>query len=189
MRPLSGVALDVAATAGGQRFREAALFTHRGLSGPAVLQASTYWRRGEPLTLDLAPDVNLDAALKAAKRNRPKTMLRTALAERMPARFAEHLATRFGDERPLADRRDADLAAIAAALHAFTVHPAGDEGWTKAEVARGGVDTRGLSSRTMAATGVPGLFVIGEAVDVTGWLGGYNFQWAWASGRAAGEAL
>ncbi len=189
MTPLSGAALDAAASAGGATFREAMLFTHRGLSGPAILQASTYWRRGGPLTLDLAPGVDLDATLKHAKRARPKAQLRTVLAEHAPARFAEHLARRFGDDRPLADRRDLELSAIAAALRDFVLHPVGDEGWAKAEVARGGVDTRALSSKDMGARDVPGLFVVGEAVDVTGWLGGYNFQWAWASGRAAGLAL
>ncbi|MDX2233935.1 MAG: NAD(P)/FAD-dependent oxidoreductase [Hyphomonadaceae bacterium] len=189
MAPLSGVALDATAAAGGARFREAMLFTHRGLSGPAILQASTYWRRGAALTLDLAPGVDLAADLRVAKRTRPRAFLRTALASHVPQRFADHLAALFGTDAILAARRDADLDAIAAALHAFTLTPVGDEGWAKAEVARGGVDTRALSSRTLGARNVPGLFVIGEAVDVTGWLGGYNFQWAWASGRAAGEAL
>jgi hypothetical protein len=189
MRPLAGVALDVTAEAAGPRFREAALFTHRGLSGPAILQASTTWRRGAPLTLDLAPDADLARRLRETKRTRPRLMLRTALGEVLPSRFADHMAQRFGDDRPLADRRDADLDAIAGTLTRFALHPVDDEGWAKAEVARGGVDTRALSSQTMEARAVPGLYVIGEAVDVTGWLGGYNFQWAWASGHAAGMAL
>jgi predicted Rossmann fold flavoprotein len=189
MAPLAGVSLPVEAATGDARFREAALFTHRGLSGPAILQASSYWRRGDAVTLDLAPALDLGAHLRGAKRARPRLRLNTLLAEIMPARLAGHLATRFGDDRPLADRRDADLDGIAHALRAFRLTPSGDEGWAKAEVARGGVDTAALSSRDMSARSVPGLFVIGEAVDVTGWLGGYNFQWAWASGRAAGEAL
>jgi hypothetical protein len=187
MTALAGVSLPVEARAGGARFREAALFTHRGLSGPAILQASTYWRRGQALTLDLAPGLDLKAHVLGAKRQRPKAHLATVLADILPARLAGHLAAH--DERNLADWRDADLAALAARLHAFPLAPTGDEGWAKAEVARGGIDTRALSSRTMAAIAVPGLFVVGEAADVTGWLGGYNFQWAWASGFCAGEAL
>jgi hypothetical protein len=191
MRPLSGVSLPVEASAGGARFHEAALFTHRGLSGPAILQASTYRRQGAPLTLNLAPDIDLTAHVLAAKRARPKAHLHTVLADVLPARLADHIvqdAPAFGG-RNVADLRDADLTALARKLQGFALTPTGDEGWAKAEVARGGVDTAALSSQTMAARDVPGLFVIGEAVDVTGWLGGYNFQWAWASGRAAGEAL
>jgi hypothetical protein len=186
MTPLSGVSLPVHAQAGAARFREAALFTHRGLSGPAILQTSTYWRRAAPLTLDLSPDADLAAHLIDAKRARPRALAKTVLAELLPARLAEWAAPATQN---LADTRDADLRALAAHLHGLVLHPTGDEGWAKAEVARGGVDTRALSSRTMAAERVPGLFVVGEAVDVTGWLGGYNFQWAWASGRAAAEAL
>ena len=189
MQPLSGVALDVEARAGAGRFREAALFTHRGLSGPAILQASTYWRNGQAITLDLAPGTDAEATLKQAKQTRPKALLRTALADIVPARFAEHLAQNFEGDRILAEQRDTALSDLARLLSAFTLMPSGDEGWAKAEVARGGVDTRALSSQTMAARDVPGLFVIGEAVDVTGWLGGYNFQWAWASGWCAGQAL
>ena len=189
MQPLSGVALDVEARAGAARFREAALFTHRGLSGPAILQASTYWRRGAAITLDLAPGIDAEVTLKHAKQTRPRALLRTALADIVPARFAEHLARNFDGDRILAEHRDATLTDIARLMHAFMLTPSGDEGWAKAEVARGGVDTRALSSQTMAARDVPGLFVIGEAVDVTGWLGGYNFQWAWSSGWCAGQAL
>jgi len=189
MQKLSGVALDVEARAGAVRFREAALFTHRGLSGPAILQISTYWRRGQPITLDLAPGADADATLRNLKRTRPKALLRTVLADIVPARFAEHLAQSFDGDRIMAEQRDASLTDVARLLRAFALTPSGDEGWVKAEVARGGVDTRALSSQTMAARDVPGLFVIGEAVDVTGWLGGYNFQWAWSSGWCAGQAL
>ncbi len=189
MQKLSGVALDVEARAGAGRFREAALFTHRGLSGPAILQISTYWRRGDSITLNLAPGIDADAALKETKRTRPKAFLRTVLSDIVPTRFAEHLTRDFDGERIMAEQRDASLDDVARLLRAFTLTPSGDEGWAKAEVARGGVDTRALSSQTMAARDVPGLFVIGEAVDVTGWLGGYNFQWAWSSGWCAGQAL
>lgn len=190
MKPLSGVSLDVTAQAGGAHFREAALFTHRGLSGPAILQASSYWRPGADVVLDLLPGADAEAMLLERKRSRPKALARTVLAELLPARLAEALAARREDaERPLADLRDASLSEIARMLSAFAVRPIGDEGYAKAEVTRGGVDTAGLSSRTMEARDAPGLYVIGEAVDVTGWLGGYNFQWAWSSGWCAGQAI
>ncbi len=189
MQPLSGVSLEVAATAGRATFREGALFTHRGLSGPAILQASSYWRVGSALTLDLAPGENVAAFLLERKRTRPKALVKTVLAEGLPVRLADALAARHGADRPIADMRDAALAELAGAISALVLHPVGDEGFAKAEVTRGGVDTRALSSQTMEARDVPGLFVIGEAVDVTGWLGGYNFQWAWSSGWCAGQAL
>ena len=184
MRPLSGVSLECVASIGKRAFREAMLFTHHGLSGPAVLQISSYWRQG-PVTLDLLPGRDAAAFLLERKRSRPKAELRTVLAELLPARLAAALAA--GGLR-MADQADRALAAVAARLSAWSVTPNGTEGFAKAEVTCGGVDTRDLSSRTMAANAVPGLFVIGEAVDVTGWLGGYNFQWAWASGWCAGEA-
>jgi hypothetical protein len=190
MRPLAGVSAPAAVTAGGVTFREAALFTHRGLSGPAILQASSYWRPGATVTIDFAPDLDLHAHLLDLKRARPRLAAANALAAILPARLAHALTARVCDpERALADLRDATLGAIAATVRALRVTPAGDEGYAKAEVTRGGVDTRALSSRTMGAAGAPGLFVIGEAADVTGWLGGYNFQWAWASGWCAGTAL
>jgi predicted Rossmann fold flavoprotein len=189
MQPLSGVSLEVAAKAGRATFREGALFTHRGLSGPAILQASSYWRAGQALTLNLAPELDAAAFLLERKRTRPKALVKTVLAERLPARLAEFVATHHGEDRPLADIRDASLTELARHISALTLHPVGDEGFAKAEVTRGGVDTRALSSQTMEARDVPGLFVIGEAVDVTGWLGGYNFQWAWSSGWCAGQAL
>jgi predicted Rossmann fold flavoprotein len=188
MQPLSGVSLDSVASIGKRAFREAMLFTHRGLSGPAVLQISSYWRDG-PVTLDLLPGQDAAAFLLARKRSRAKAELRTVLAEVLPARLAAALAAEVGEAARMADLPDRVLAAMAARLSRWTVTPTGTEGFAKAEVTCGGVDTRDLSSRTMAANAVPGLFVIGEAVDVTGWLGGYNFQWAWASGWCAGEAV
>jgi predicted Rossmann fold flavoprotein len=187
MRPLSGVSVDSSVRVGRLAFREAMLFTHRGLSGPAVLQISSYWQDG-PVTLDLLPGIDAAAMLLARKRSRPKAGLGSVLAEVLPVRLAAALATSVAGER-MADLPDRVLQEVAARLSGWLVSPSGTEGYAKAEVTRGGVDTRDLSSRTMAANGVPGLFVIGEAVDVTGWLGGYNFQWAWASGWCAGEAI
>jgi predicted Rossmann fold flavoprotein len=189
MRPLSGVSLDSAVTVGRRTFREATLFTHRGLSGPAVLQISSHWRQG-PITVNLLPDHDAAAFLLDRKRTRPKAGLASVLAEALPARLAQALAASFEVATArLADAPDRVLTALAARLSAWTITPSGTEGYPKAEVTCGGVDTRDLSSRTMGANAVPGLFVIGEAVDVTGWLGGYNFQWAWASGWCAGEAV
>ena len=185
MRPLAGVSLEAEVSFGRQQFREALLFTHRGLSGPAILQISSYWREG-PLTMNLLPNQDAAGLLLDRKRTRPKAALATILAEVLPQRLAQALAPTEGRITDLPDR---DLRAVAARLSAWTVTPSGTEGYAKAEVTVGGVDTRDLSSRTMQANTVPGLFVIGEAVDVTGWLGGYNFQWAWASGWCAGEAV
>jgi predicted Rossmann fold flavoprotein len=184
MRELSGVALPASAAIGRVRFAEAMLFTHRGLSGPAILQASSYWRDGSSIQLDLLPGRDAKALLLAAKRDRPRAGLRSVLSDHMPQRLAAALAPE--DARPMADWPDRALAAMAQRLAAWTLTPSGTEGYAKAEVTRGGVDTAALSSKTMQARDVPGLFVIGEAVDVTGWLGGYNFQWAWSSGYAAG---
>ncbi|WP_191082832.1 BaiN/RdsA family NAD(P)/FAD-dependent oxidoreductase [Roseococcus microcysteis] len=188
MRPLSGVALGAVARCGRMAFEEAMLFTHRGLSGPAILQASSYWREGEALVLDLLPHRDATAWLLEGKRARPRAEGRTLLAEALPQRLAQALAARHLPAR-LADTRDADLRGLAALLKSWRLEPAGTEGYAKAEVTLGGVDTRALSQQSMEARAVPGLFVVGEAVDVTGWLGGYNFQWAWSSGWAAGEAL
>ena len=190
-RSLSGVAAPVVMRAGPEKqkapeFTEAALFTHRGLSGPAVLQVSSYWRHGEPVEVDFAPDAAAGWLL-AAKRARPRATLRSVLP--VPERLAAALAERLGVEAPLADCRDAALTAAARALAAWRFMPDGTEGFAKAEVTVGGIATAGLSSRTMEARDLPGLYAIGEAVDVTGWLGGYNFQWAWASGWAAGVAV
>jgi predicted Rossmann fold flavoprotein len=163
------------------------LFTHRGLSGPAILQISSYWREGEAVALDLLPYADA-GVLRNGKRTRPKAGLRATLAEHLPARLADALLPPALATGPMADIRDAALDALALSLKQWRILPAGTEGFAKAEVTAGGIDTAGLSSRTMEARAVPGLFVIGEAVDVTGWLGGYNFQWAWASGFAAGQA-
>jgi predicted Rossmann fold flavoprotein len=186
LRPLSGVSLDTRVTLGRRAFREAMLITHRGLSGPAVLQMSSYWREG-PLAFNLLPDLDPADFLLERKRSRPKAGLATVLAEVLPSRLAAAL-TADVDGR-MADLPNRTLTALAARLSAWSLTPSGTEGFAKAEVTCGGIDTRDLSSRTMEANSVPGLFAIGEAVDVTGWLGGYNFQWAWASGWCAGEAV
>jgi len=187
-RDLSGVSAEVVARAGKTAFREAALFTHRGLSGPAILQISSYWRQGDEIGVDFLPDQPADWAL-AAKRARPKTHFHTLLGELLPGRLAEALAKKIGLWGELANIGDDKLRAAAARLADWRFRPNGSEGFAKAEVTAGGIDTAGLSSRTMEARHLPGLYAIGEAVDVTGWLGGYNFQWAWASGWAAGQVL
>jgi predicted Rossmann fold flavoprotein len=187
--PLAGVALEAVASCGRQSFRESILFTHRGLSGPAILQISSYWRQGDAITLDLAPSHDANAFLLERKRSRPKAEARTVLAEILPARLAQALAQTFLPPGPMADMSDRALTAFATRLKRWEVRPTGSEGWPKAEVMLGGIDTRDLSSKTMAARSVPGLYAIGEAVDVTGWLGGYNFQWAWSSGWCAGQAI
>ena len=169
-------------------FREALLFTHRGLSGPAILQASSYLAAGDELTLDLLPEQDALPWLLTRKRERPRIALRTALAEVLPQRLAQALAPEE-DAAPIGGLTDRALAAMAERLKRWRLTPTGTEGYAKAEVTRGGIDTRALSSRTLEVRTVPGLYFIGEAVDVTGWLGGYNFQWAWASGFAAGEAI
>jgi predicted Rossmann fold flavoprotein len=189
MRPLSGVALDSIARCGRVAFREAMLFTHRGLSGPAILQASSYWREGEPLLLDLLPGRDAAALLRAAKRARPRAEPRTVLGELLPQRLAQALAARHLPGARMADLPDRAMDALARLLKGWHLLPSGTEGYAKAEVTLGGVDTAALSSRDMQARAVPGLFVVGEAVDVTGWLGGYNFQWAWSSGWVAGQAV
>lgn len=186
---LAGVSLEAEVACAGGRFREALLFTHRGLSGPAILQVSSYWQRAgaaEPIRIDLLPGVDARAWLAAERRSR--ATLAALLAERLPRRFAQQWCEGHGWTLPLAQMADRALDEVVQALTDWRVQPSGTLGFNKAEVTLGGVDTRGLSSRTMEATGVPGLYFIGEAVDVTGHLGGFNFQWAWASGRAAGEA-
>jgi predicted Rossmann fold flavoprotein len=183
---LSGISLDAIASCGSQSFRENILFTHRGLSGPAILQISSYWREGETISLDLTPELDAEAFLKERKRARSKAEPKTILAELFPARLAHALAESLPQET-MANIPDRTLGAFAARLRHWEVKPTGSEGYAKAEVTIGGIDTRDLSSKTMEARGVPGLYVIGEAVDVTGWLGGYNFQWAWSSGWCAGQ--
>ncbi|TWB44443.1 BaiN/RdsA family NAD(P)/FAD-dependent oxidoreductase [Nitrospirillum pindoramense] len=193
---LSGVALDAVVSTSGAKaaaFREALLITHRGLSGPSILQVSSYWQPGQPITVDLTPDLDLAEHLKAAKRARPNAELKTILGDVLPRRFAERLCGDGGtgevESRPLRDLADKALVDVAARLKRWSVVPAGTEGYRTAEVTVGGVDTNDLSSKTMEAKAVPGLYFVGEAVDVTGWLGGYNFQWAWSSGWVAGQAL
>jgi len=182
---ISGVSLDVEARCGRATFREALLFTHCGLSGPAILQVSSYWKPGQEIVVDLLPDLDAGSFLKERKRTRPKAELRTILAEVLPQRLAHSLAP----EGLMASQRDRDLDTLANRLKAWTFVPTGTEGYAKAEVTLGGIDTDGLSSKTMEAKKVQGLYAIGEAVDVTGWLGGYNFQWAWSSGWVAGESV
>ncbi|MBK6296952.1 MAG: NAD(P)/FAD-dependent oxidoreductase [Sphingomonadales bacterium] len=185
---LSGVSADVIARTGKTAFREAALFTHRGLSGPAILQVSSYWRHRDPVEIDFLPD-QLDGWLRALKRDNARLTLRRALSDRLPDRLAQALADRIGATGELGEEKDAALAQVERQLARWPFHPNGTEGFAKAEVTVGGIATDGLSSQTMEARRLPGLYAIGEAVDVTGWLGGYNFQWAWASGVAAGQAV
>ncbi|WP_409521443.1 NAD(P)/FAD-dependent oxidoreductase [Novosphingobium sp.] len=187
-RDLSGVSTEVVARCGKAAFREAALFTHRGLSGPAILQVSSYWQRGETVTTQFLPD-RAEGWLRDAKRERPRTSLRKVLGEGLPERLAEVLCDKLGLVGELGALTDKVLATAEAKLARWPFVPDGSEGFAKAEVTAGGIDTAGLSSKTMEARKVPGLYVIGEAADVTGWLGGYNFQWAWASARAAGLAI
>jgi len=186
---LSGVSLEAEVSCRGARFRESLLFTHRGLSGPAILQASSYWQDGpasDPLRVNLLPGTDPRAWL--AGQRRAKAHLATLLAERLPKRFAQSWCQAHGLDKPVAELSDRALGDAARSLADWPVHPSGTLGYNKAEVTLGGVDTRALSSKTMEATAVPGLYFIGEVVDVTGHLGGFNFQWAWASGHAAGEA-
>jgi predicted Rossmann fold flavoprotein len=170
-------------------FDEAVLFTHRGLSGPAILQISSYWRDGEEIEIDLAPDGHLLDTLKTRRQTQGRRNLTTELAQHMPTRLVEHLAQDIDLNGNLADQSDARLSEITDHLRHWRLKPTGSEGYRTAEVTLGGIDTDGFSSKTMMSTTVPGLYAIGEAVDVTGWLGGYNFQWAWSSGWAAGTAI
>jgi predicted Rossmann fold flavoprotein len=184
---LAGIALDAVVALDRDRFRENILFTHRGLSGPAILQISSYWRGG-PIKIDLLPDFDPMPFLKERRRSRPRAELKNVIAEMIPARLALALTGEAG-EGSMANQPDRTLEWLGARLKQWMVEPIGSEGWDKAEVTVGGIDTAVLSSRTMESRLVPGLYVIGEAVDVTGWLGGYNFQWAWSSGWCAGQAI
>ncbi|GGG63745.1 oxidoreductase [Salipiger pallidus] len=186
---LAGLALPVRAGNGLAGFDEAMLFTHRGLSGPAVLQISSYWHEGEAVQVDLAPGQDLGAVLRAARSTRGRQAPATALAQVLPQKLVAHLAGALKLDGNVADLSDARIDAIAAALHRWELVPQGTEGYRTAEVTLGGISTAALSSKTMEAAAVPGLYAIGEAVDVTGWLGGYNFQWAWSSGAACGRAI
>ncbi|MBT8459787.1 MAG: NAD(P)/FAD-dependent oxidoreductase, partial [Boseongicola sp.] len=186
-KEIAGVSVPAIARVDDAVFEEAALFTHRGLSGPSILQISSYWSPGRSISLNILP--NAHAALKQAKRDMPRARLKAALSEHLPKRLADALDRTLGIGIELANVPDATLTMVADTLTNLEFHPTGTEGYAKAEVTAGGIDTRGLSSRTMEAKDVPGLFAIGEAVDVTGWLGGYNFQWAWSSAVAAGEEI
>ena len=182
---LAGISLEAGVTCGARRFRGGILFTHRGLSGPAALQASLYWTPGQPLVVDLLPGTDILAAFTAERRSRME--MRTLLAGHLPKRFAEAWCRLMTGSKPLDQTSDRELRAAAEQLHAWKVIPAGTEGYATAEVTAGGVDTNELSSKTMEAKKVPGLYFIGEVMDVTGELGGYNLHWAWASGFAAGQ--
>ncbi|MGV8938466.1 MAG: NAD(P)/FAD-dependent oxidoreductase [Allorhizobium sp.] len=189
LSPLSGVSVDAEIRHGKTAFREALLFTHRGLSGPAVLQISSFWREGDSVTVAIEPERDLFGLLKQARGENGKQASQTVLGQVLPKRLAQYFVEARGlASRPLGELNDKALQALVDGIQAWSVTPAGSEGYRTAEVTLGGVDTHGLDSKTMQAKSVPGLYFIGECVDVTGWLGGYNFQWAWASGHAAGEA-
>lgn len=189
LAPLSGVSVAAEVKHGKTRFREALLFTHRGLSGPAVLQISSYWREGDRIQLEIEPDLDMFALLKTARRQNGRQAPQTVLGEVLPKRLAQFLTEKAAVTGQLADLSDRTLEALCQSGQAWEVTPAGSEGYRTAEVTIGGIDTNELDSRTMEAKRIAGLYFIGECVDVTGWLGGYNFQWAWASGHVCGEAL
>jgi len=184
---LSGLSVEAEVRFGKQRFAEGLLFTHRGLSGPSILQISSYWEEGEPIVINLVPGTDVLAFLKMQKQSLPKMYINNALAEILPRRLAQSICDEHNDSGPLANLSDTRLAELASAVNAWQIKPVGTEGYRTAEVTRGGVDTRELSSQTMEANKQPGLFFIGEVVDVTGHLGGFNFQWAWSSGYVAGQ--
>jgi predicted Rossmann fold flavoprotein len=189
LQDLSGVALPVEARCNGRSFRGAMLITHRGISGPAILQISSYWQPGDDLRIDLLPDRDAFAWLRDQQSERPAGEFKNVLADALPRRFALRLCEFWLSNKPMRQYREAELREIAALLQDWPLIASGTEGYRTAEVTLGGIDTDELSSTTMQSRRVPGLYFIGEAVDVTGWLGGYNFQWAWASGHAAGEVV
>ena len=189
MQDLAGVSLPVEAHCKGTRFRNAMLITHRGISGPAILQISSYWQPGDALQLDLLPDHDIPDLLRHWQGNRRDAELKTLLAEVLPKRFAQRLCEHWVISKPMRQYTPAELAVVAQGLESWPLVASGTEGYRTAEVTLGGVDTHGVSSSTMMSRTVPGLYFVGEVLDVTGWLGGYNFQWAWASGHAAGSAL
>lgn len=189
LRALAGVSVTGSVSCGKTRFDEALLFTHRGLSGPAVLQISSYWREGQDIVVDLAGGTDIAAALRDQRSHNGRIAVRTALARHLPERLARYAEEASGVRGNLADQGNRAIEAIATQVHAWQLRPVGTEGYRTAEVTLGGVDCDALDSRTMQAKSVPGLYFIGEVVDVTGWLGGYNFQWAWSSGWAAAQAL
>lgn len=187
LKPLAGVSVEAVVSHGKTKFAEGLLFTHRGLSGPSVLQISSYWREGEAIAVAMAPDVEVFAQLKAMKAGNGRQAAHTALGQIVPKRLAEVLVEQEAASGNLADLSDKALRRLDQAVNGWSVKPVGSEGYRTAEVTLGGVATDQLDQQTMAAKRVPGLYVIGEAVDITGWLGGYNFQWAWSSGWAAGQ--
>nr|WP_276324403.1 aminoacetone oxidase family FAD-binding enzyme [Brucella melitensis] len=188
LKPLAGIAVDAVVACGKVTFSEAMLFTHRGISGPAILQISSYWREGDEIRITMLPGTDSFEASREQRRQNGKQALQTALALYLPRKLAQAIAEETGAGSHLADLSDKVFRRVEAAVNDWRIKPAGSEGYRTAEVTLGGVDTRDLDSRTMQARSVPGLFFIGEVVDVTGWLGGYNFQWAWSSGWVAGQA-
>jgi predicted Rossmann fold flavoprotein len=189
LAPMAGIALDITATHGKTSFSEAMLFTHRGLSGPSILQISSYWQPGDEILLRLIPGIDVFATLKSARSQNGRQAIQTAIATLLPKRLAQYIAESLDLVGNLADMSDGHLRRIDAAINQWRVKPAGSEGYRTAEVTLGGVDTNELDSRTMAVKSLPNLYFIGEVVDVTGWLGGFNFQWAWSSGWCAGQAV
>ena len=187
LAPLSGIAVNATVETGGKAFHENVLFTHRGLSGPAILQASNYWQSGQAVTIDWLPDQEVGALLENAKQIHPRQQLKTLLSHQLPTRLVTTLLPKAALETPLAQLRKPMVDTIAQQLHHWSIIPGGTEGYRTAEVTRGGVDCDAISSKTMESDTVPGLYFIGEVLDVAGWLGGYNFQWAWASGWCAGQ--
>ncbi len=188
LKPLAGIAVAAQVRCGVATFDEAMLFTHRGLSGPAILQISSYWREGDDLTIAMLPSLDVFDTLRTARKVNGRQTLSTALADLLPKRLARAVAEEEGATGTLGDSSDAMLRKIDARVNSWRVRPAGSEGYRTAEVTLGGIDTTALDSKTMAVKAIPGLYFIGEVVDVTGWLGGYNFQWAWSSGWCAGQA-
>lgn len=189
LKPLSGISVDAVVSHGKTKFMEAMLFTHRGLSGPSILQISSFWREGDTISVAMLPGVKVFDALRAARTRNGRQALQTALGELLPKRLAQLIAESSRIEGHLADLSDKQLLAVEKAVNDWQVKPAGSEGYRTAEVTLGGVDTDGLNQKTMEAKSAKGLYFIGEVVDVTGWLGGYNFQWAWSSGWVAGQAV
>lgn len=187
LAPLAGNAVDAEVGCGKTRFSEAMLFTHRGLSGPSILQISSYWREGDEIRIAMLPGRDVAELLRTARRVNGRQAVQTVLANHLPKRLAQAVAERSGIDGNLADLTDLQMKTVEAAVNDWRIKPAGSEGYRTAEVTLGGVDTNGLDQKTMQAKSVPGLFFIGEVVDVTGWLGGYNFQWAWSSGWVAGQ--
>ena len=189
LKPLSGISVDAIVASGKTHFTEGLLFTHRGLSGPSILQISSYWREGGEITVDLAPGTDIAERLIAGKASNGKQAVQTALAEHLPKRLAVAIAEEANLTRPLGDLSDKVLRQLGERVNRWRVKPSGSEGYRTAEVTLGGIDTAALNQKTMEVKAAPGLYFIGEAVDVTGWLGGYNFQWAWSSGWSAGQAV